>query len=44
MLVEAGTNPDSHNAEGVTPLGVAAQEGHADAIRVLLRAKKLTLC
>lgn len=39
MLIEAWADPTSRNVDGATPLHWVAQEGHMDAIKVLLRAK-----
>ena len=38
VLVEAGADPDSADAEGWTPLRAAAWGGHAPAVQVLLRS------
>lgn len=39
MLIEAGANADSRDLDGATSLHLAAETGHVDAIKVLLRAK-----
>lgn len=38
LLIEAGANPNSRGLMGITPLLVAAQGGHVDAIREPLLA------
>lgn len=36
VLIDAGGNPDSRLLDGATPMYLAAQEGHVNAIKVLL--------
>ena len=38
LLLEAGCDKDKANEDGATPAFMAAQEGHADCLRLLLEA------
>lgn len=39
MLIEARANANNRKLDGVTLLYAAVQNGHVDAVKVLLRAK-----
>lgn len=37
QLLQAGANPDAHDASEHTPLGLAAQAGHLNVVEILLQ-------
>jgi len=38
LLLEAGADPNAHDARGRTALGDAAERGHLEAVRILVEA------
>jgi DNA polymerase III delta prime subunit len=41
QLLSQGTPPDTRNMRGVTPLGIAASNGHQEVVRVLLQTHQV---